>query len=83
MATEIKTSPYAKHEDVPTPAVGDSIVYTITGSDMKWEKKSQGLRLPYVEPLSARKERLKAAKEAAKDADFVERATRLGYTKNV
>jgi hypothetical protein len=83
MATEITTTPFANHAAVPTPSAGDSIVYTVAGSDMKWEKKSAGFRLPYIEPLAVRKARLAAEAEAAKDADFEARATRLGYTKNV
>jgi hypothetical protein len=82
MATEITTTPFANHEAVPTPTVGNSTVYTVVGSDMKWEKKSAGFRLPYIEPLSVRKARLEAEAEAAKDADFEARASRLGYSKN-
>ncbi len=82
MSTEITTVPYASHEAVALPTVGNSIVYTVVGSDMKWEKKSQGYRLPYIEPLAVKKARLAKEKQDKEDAEFEERATRLGYTKN-
>ncbi len=82
MSTEITTVPYENHEAVPRPTVGNSIVYTVVGSDMKWERKSQGFRLPYIEPVNVRKERLAKEKQDKEDAEFEARASRLGYTKS-
>jgi hypothetical protein len=81
MTRTIESVPFANHEAVPTQTTGNSIVYTVVGSDVKWEKKASGFRMPYVESPADRKARLDAEKQAKEDADFEERATRLGYTK--
>ena len=81
MTKTIASVPFANHEAVPTQTAGNSIVYTVVGSAMKWEKKSAGFRLPYIESPTERKARIDAEKQAEADADFEARATRLGYTK--
>ncbi len=53
----------------------------MVGSTIKWEKKSNGVKVPYFESLSEKNARIAAEKQSKEDAAFEATAKRLGYKK--